>query len=70
MHDLFICFKSIALISLIWLMDFLMINLSSLSIMPLNVREFFLESKEVINWIVSVSVLYATYLKIRNEKRK
>ncbi len=69
MHDLFICFKGLVVIAFVWLIDFLMIGFISLSIMPSFIKDFFIESKEIINWIISVLVLYVTYLKLKKEKK-
>ena len=70
MHDIFIFIKGIILIFVVWFTETILVQFASLSIINSDIREFFIESKEIINWVVSVSVLYATYLKIRNEKRK
>lgn len=70
MHDIFIFFKGIILISIVWLTDIVLLQFASLSIINSDIRSFFVETKDIINWVVSISVLYATYLKIRNEKRK
>ena len=70
MHDLVIWFKGISLIALCWSVDFILVQFASLSILNPNVRDIFLESKDIINWVISIAVLYATILKIRNERRK
>lgn len=70
MHDLFILTKGLILISLVWVLDTVMIELVSLSFISIPVKEFFTETKDVINWIVSLAVLYATIIKIRNENKK
>ena len=70
LEDFFILVKGFFLISLVWSTDVLMIELSSLAFISAPFKDFFIESKDIINWVVSVSVLYATYLKIKNEKNK
>lgn len=52
------------------MIEFITMQFASLSFISPGVRDFFIESKEVINWIVSLAVLYATYLKIKSEKNK
>lgn len=70
MHDLLIFAKGLVLILFVWIVDFITIQFVSLSFISPGIREFFTESKDIINWVVSALVLYATVLKIRNEKRK
>lgn len=70
MHDLFILTKGLVLISLVWVLDTMMIELVSLSFISIPVKEFFIETKDVINWVVSLTVLYATIIKIKNENKK
>ena len=70
MHDLVIFTKGLVVILFVWFTDLLMIQLSTLAFISADIRDFFSETKDIINWVVSVSVLYATYLRIKNEKSK
>ena len=70
MNDFFVITKGLILISLVWVMDTMMIEMVSLSFISIPVKEFFIETKDVINWVVSLTVLYATIIKIKNENKK
>lgn len=70
MSDFFIVTKGLILVSLVWVMDTMMIELVSLSFISIPIKEFFIETKDVINWFVSITVLVATLIKIRNESKK
>ena len=47
-----------------------MIQLSSITFLPVGVREFFIETKEIVSWAVSITVLIATIIKIRKDTKK
>jgi hypothetical protein len=70
MHDLVIFTKGLVVILFVWFTDLLMIQLSTLAFISADIRDFFSETKDIINWLVSISVLYATYLRIKKEKSK
>lgn len=69
MHDVTIVIKSLAILCIAWFTELAIGLTISLAIVPQDVREFFAETKEIINWIVSASVLILTIIKIRNERK-
>ncbi len=69
MHDIFIFIKGLLIIFACWSLDFMLIQFAGLSIINSPFRELILEIKDVINLIVTLAVLYLTYLKIKKVKK-
>jgi len=69
-EDFFTLTKGFLLISLVWFSDAIVVELSLLTFLPSVIKGFFIETRDIINWVVSILVLYATYLKIKKEKSK
>lgn len=67
MTDILICLKSLLILSVAWFTELMIFNFAQLSIIGPNLREFFIETKEIINWVVSVLVLILTVVKLRRE---
>lgn len=70
MHDIAIVIKSFFLIFIVWFTDTIIYQVVSLTFISPSVREFFIETKEIISWSVSALILVLTILRIRNERRK
>lgn len=69
MHDITIVLKSLAVLFIAWFTEIIIGATISLTIIPENIKEFFIETKEIINWIVSALVLILTIVKIKNERK-
>ena len=70
MHELIICIKGLVLISIVWMFDLFMLQLSTVNFFSPEVRGFFVETKEFLSWVVSILVLIATIIKIRKDTKK
>ncbi len=70
MHDIFIWFKFMLSLTIVWFADTAIIWVASISIINPTFREFCIESKDVINVLISITVLLVTIIKFRNERRK
>lgn len=71
MQDIIIVFKSLAILCIAWFTElFISTSITSLTILPYNVIEFFEETKTALNWIVSFSVLILTVVKIIKANKK
>ncbi len=70
MHDILICIKGLMVISIVWFTDTFLIQLAGVSFINPSIREFFVETKEMINWGVSILVLIVTIVKLRKETKK
>lgn len=68
MHDLFIFLKGIALVLIVWFTDLVIIQFASFAFISSGVREFLIESKEIISLITSVLVLIHIIIKIRKDR--
>lgn len=69
MHDLFIFLKGTILVLIVWFTDLFIIQLASFAFISSGLREFLIESKEVISLITSVLVLIHIIIKIRKDRR-
>lgn len=69
MHELVIYLKATILLSVVWLTDKLMISFSSFNFLSPEIKELLIESKDLVNLLVSLCVLFVTILKIVKEKR-
>jgi len=68
MHELFIYVKGLALLLLVWCTELFVVQIAGLSFISTNVREFLIESKEIISLITSIAVLAHIVIKIIKEK--
>lgn len=70
MHDIMIVIKSMLILAVAWFTELAIASVVSLTIVPQDIREFFIETKEIINWIASILVVILTVVKIIKEKKK
>lgn len=69
-HHLYTSFKSLILIGIVWFTDVFVLQIASLSIINPLIREFFVEAKDIISVVVSLSIFILTVVKIVNEIKK
>lgn len=61
--------KAIGVLIITWFTEIFIENAISVSIINPRVKEFFVDTKPIINWIVSVLVLIFTIYKFKKEKK-
>lgn len=68
MHDLFIFLKGVVLVLIVWFTDLVIIQFAGFAFISSGVREFLIESKEIISLITSILVLIHIIIKIRKDR--
>lgn len=68
MHNLLISLKSLLLIFIVWFTDKIVLQITLFTFVNPLIKEFFVETKEIIAWVTSFLILILTIYKIRNEK--
>lgn len=69
-NDIIIVFKGLLAVFIAWFTDTIIVKTVSLTFISPFIRDFFIETKDIINWFVSSIILITVVVKLINERRK